>query len=700
MAGTENQELSEEEKAKLCPEGCKPMMISMKNMKERYGLSTGDDIKDVVPYKLFPIAEVQEEYRKIGFYSDFFNFKAELEKYPDEQDVLVIADPEEKYGQNFFVCLTVKARDRELEAIKAVVEAKEREEAARLKAIADAKAAEEAAAEAIRSAVYVEKPIVVRPWASGTESETASEIAEGNVFHSRKLVKFAISRRRRDFAGPYKFNDRDADMIAGSFPMEVRQSKDPNFELKRRTRDVGLQDCASWTASYLAIQRSVREKVSTDSQQDSAEETSQDPSQAPSPSASPRSDSKSNAASPRGDAPLDHLRDPSDAVHERVPRKVAAACQTRFFSKQNNSTQFADVNAEKRLRSSGTSTMDAGTSSKSPRMNAGNDSMLMSLFLKSASRKIEESLQQNEVVDIFRGDFSSLVDEETVSFGNRSENSLPELRTFTDLKYSKNKILKCIDWHPRSKKIVAVSCAENVSFDERVKNSGRAVDAYVLVWNFQDLIHPQLVLQSPLEVQCFRFNPTAPHLIAGGTISGQVVLWDISESMEKLRANAKDGNRKGGRGDDYDESTDKAMPPLPPKYVSTIDESHKRPVTDLVWLPDFMKVNTRGTVKYNETSQETNQFATIAGDGQFLIWDVAFEEIARKRAAQRNEKRKDMDAGPEWKPHFKIVMNKLDGVGELGLRKLSIQGKEAESHFFVATEQGEFVDANWNGVSG
>ena len=250
----------------------------------------------------------------------------------DQGDVLVIADPEEKYGQNFFVCLTVAARDRELEAIKAVVEAAERAEAARLKAIADKAAAEEAAAAAIRNAVYVEKPIVIRPWQSGTQSTTDAEIARGNVFHGRKLVKVAIARRRRDFAGPYKFNERDAETIAGSSPMEVRQSKDPNFELKRRTRDVGLQDCASWTASYLKIQRAVRAErrggeASASASADSADgggnaSAAKEPSRAPSPSASPRStsaESKSNAASPRGEtAPP---RDPAMAIHERVPRK-------------------------------------------------------------------------------------------------------------------------------------------------------------------------------------------------------------------------------------------------------------------------------------------------------------------------------------------------------------------------------------------
>ena len=338
----------------------------------------------------------------------------------------------------------------------------------------------------------------------------------------------------------------------------------------------------------------------------------------------------------------------------------------------------------------------AGTS---PRGVDGGDTdggLSLSIFLKAASYAIEESLQQNETVDIFRGDFSALVEEETLSFGNRSENTLPELRTFTDLKFSKNKILKCIDWHPRSKKVVAVSCVENVSFDERVEGSGRATSAFVLVWNFQDLIHPQLVLQSPQEIQCFRFNPTNPNLIAGGTISGQVVLWDISSAMEKLAANAKSGGSRRKVGGDEDED-EKAVPPVQPKFVTTIDNSHKRPVTDLVWLPDYMSLSTRGTIRYNETSQETNQFATIAGDGQFLVWDVRFEEIYRKKMAQRNDKKAN-DAEVEWNPHFKRVLNKLDGVGELGLRKLSVQGKESGSHFFVATEEGEFVDADWAGV--
>ena len=38
----------------------------------------------------------------------------------------------------------------------------------------------------------------------------------------------------------------------------------------------------------------------------------------------------------------------------------------------------------------------------------------------------------------------------------------------------------------------------------------QADKAYVLLWNFADLIHPMLKLESPHEIFCFRFNPSTP----------------------------------------------------------------------------------------------------------------------------------------------------------------------------------------------
>lgn len=51
----------------------------------------------------------------------------------------------------------------------------------------------------------------------------------------------------------------------------------------------------------------------------------------------------------------------------------------------------------------------------------------------------------------------------------------------------------------------------------------------ILFWNFEDLhsIDPIVILSSPLEIISFEFNPKDPNVVVGGSINGQVVLWDI-----------------------------------------------------------------------------------------------------------------------------------------------------------------------------
>lgn len=45
----------------------------------------------------------------------------------------------------------------------------------------------------------------------------------------------------------------------------------------------------------------------------------------------------------------------------------------------------------------------------------------------------------------------------------------------------------------------------------------------------------QILLEAPDDILCFKFCPTDPNFVAGGCISGQVVLWDIAEHSNRLR---------------------------------------------------------------------------------------------------------------------------------------------------------------------
>ena len=54
----------------------------------------------------------------------------------------------------------------------------------------------------------------------------------------------------------------------------------------------------------------------------------------------------------------------------------------------------------------------------------------------------------------------------------------------------------------------------------------------------------QLLLEAPDDIYTFKFCPTDPHIIAGGCINGQVVLWDISKHADRLKTQRGGNKRK------------------------------------------------------------------------------------------------------------------------------------------------------------
>jgi dynein intermediate chain 3, axonemal len=630
----------EEQPALPPPEGCKPMMIGMKNMDERYGLKTGPGMRDVLPFKLFNKEEVLDEIKKLGFYSDFNDFKSDIKAYKGEE-LLIVADLDELYGQNWYICLTEAAKEKVFKEVNDKVNAEKAKEEARLKAIADEKAAKLAEEERIKNAVYEDKPFLSKVYQSNTLVSTRREIFQEQVNISRPLIKISIKRKRRDFNAP---TNKFGELGPQGAPMEFNKHKDPNFELERKVMDVGLQDCPSWTATWLPIDRAARKamKVSREEPTLSEEEV-------------------------KDAVALQEMMEGKTAL--RTNTKVSAATQTTFFSVRNNTTQ--SVAAE----------TDEGA------INDIIEGGKLSSFLRKCGAMMERDLQTNETVDIFANPFTQLANDE-VSFGNKDEVVITELRNFQDLTYSKGKNIDCVDWHPKDKRTVAVSCNDNITFDERVERSGKSSNAYVLIWSFADMISPHLILQSPHEINVFKFCQNNPNLIAGGCISGQVVLWDVSEAKDALRKAAR--KRASNDGNDDDDNS-KTVPPVRPKFISSIEDSHKRPVGDLAWLQNSMEISTRGNIDVNEKG-ETNQFITVAGDGNFFVWDLRFKELTKKRHADKKSKG---DEETPWTPHFKLPLTKMGGVGELLLRKICLLGEESQSRFLCATEEGELVDADW-----
>jgi hypothetical protein len=319
-------------------------------------------------------------------------------------------------------------------------------------------------------------------------------------------------------------------------------------------------------------------------------------------------------------------------------------------------------------------------------------------------------------VDIFNETFSLLGDDDGAG-GAQAENELRELKNFADPTYSKFKALAAIDWVPKVNSMVAVSAVRNISFDQRIPVLGQTHTSYILLWDFRLLVKPLILMQSHHEIFTFRFNRVDHHLVAGGCITGQVVLWETSSAIAAAQhKNNRGSSSSMGGGLDPEEEELLSMP-VAPKFISHVDHSHKRCVSDLYWLPPNTQINYKGQLVGEEhLDGKSYQFVTIAGDGLIMVWDIRWEQIyndeLRHVARPKHvptEKSNNKEAGgvrPLWAPIFKAHLKRLEGVGELSLCKLSpttpihgasVLGKpshfagDSRSQFIIATEEGDVI---------
>ncbi|ETK81029.1 hypothetical protein L915_13419 [Phytophthora nicotianae] len=602
--------------AEPAPEGTRPMMISMREM-ETLGLKTGSGLRETVEFKVFTRQEVLDQIAQVGFMCPFHEFRAEIAKMPAGDDILIVADPNETYGENWLLCLTRRAFDSQMELIK-------RREQDRLDALAAPEKENAADANDVSKIVYEDKPMLSRPWTSVTARESHEDVEALSVVPSRPLITMSVTKMSDELNADYKFSDRDADQCF----VEWRQHKDPNYELTRLEQDVGLQ----------------------------------------------------------GTPPL-----------------VDSTTQTSWFRSVNSALQYEPIVMEPTRR------------------RAEMDSDKIQAFLARILPRVERALQQNETLDVFLDPFAHLLEEEDASLGNKNnENAMRELKSFTDLVYSKNKTLPAIDWHPRRHGVIAVAAVANASFARRLDLLDTVDSSFILIWNFVDLIHPQIMLESPQDVLTMRFNPAAPHLVAAGLYNGQVLVWDFSKAEHLLSRMKTTKNASGPAGPNASKGDDthKQVPPVKPLYVSYIDVSHRRPVADLQWLPAGVEVNSRGHVVASTGADAgaVNQFVTIAADGQVSFWDLRFKD-PKYRGMTRAKVDKAGTAGAKdgttpdvhFVPIYSISLAKLDSPGELTLQTLWLEKTREEtgvgsgeggvlpltSKFYCGTEEGEFVYADW-----
>ncbi|KAJ3169656.1 WD repeat-containing protein 63 [Geranomyces variabilis] len=389
---------------------------------------------------------------------------------------------------------------------------------------------------------------------------------------------------------------------------------------------------------------------------------------------------------------------------QAIPDLADGSVQTAWFRPLNFAVQYEPA------------TMSAEA------QNAAMSSADIEDFLENVTIRFEKALQQNSTLDIFQDDYQEL-GEADMTIEQGAHTYLQEYQSFTDLMHSKDRCISCVDWHPTIKGVLAVSCTERLGFDERVERGLflRSRRSLILLWSFHDPIHPQLILEAPEDIMCFKFNPHDPNIIAGGCITGQIVLWDISDHQDKLeisRKSAREGSgslpddstaaTSAGNGPSGDEEREPVTETtvVPCLAVSSIELSHRGPISDIDWLPKQMELGHNGEL-VEKPEHGHRELVTASADGQVAFWDTRFKKEL-----------KALDL--VWRPFLRVPLSAMDNTFDYSLTKVSIKRMQSEkgpaeasaasvdgadkadakaetfaSKFFCATEEGDLIYADW-----
>ncbi|TKC45828.1 hypothetical protein EI555_000939, partial [Monodon monoceros] len=319
-------------------------------------------------------------------------------------------------------------------------------------------------------------------------------------------------------------------------------------------------------------------------------------------------------------------------------------------------------------------------------------------FLNNVSISVEIALQQNEIMNTFINDWKSLAEEEG-TFGDKTDTHLKEYQSFTDLHNLTEKMITCVSWHPFIYGLIAVSVAVRLSFEERVHFSGKLLlqPSLILFWSFSDPIQPQ------------------------------IVMWDITAHADRIE-NIKAG---GSRSKNV---TLKPMFLLEPETnteamyirhcaVSSIENGHRKAITDIHWLPDTFEVSLDGFILFScwlkaltpqpPTEKKKEESIEVPFDvpSTFLHLNLSWKPLSKIRLSKGET---TLDHCPTklslsegsllYKAQDKMLaQSKAMKAGEMnpyqnleaGLGNHLKPIDDFCTKFFVGTEEGEVIYTDW-----
>ncbi|TRY90457.1 hypothetical protein DNTS_011815 [Danionella cerebrum] len=138
------------------------------------------------------------------------------------------------------------------------------------------------------------------------------------------------------------------------------------------------------------------------------------------------------------------------------------------------------------------------------------------MFFDHSSRIVERALSEH--VDVLFDYSGRDMDEKEGEMQAGSKLSLN--RKFVDDRWSKQRVVTCLDWSPQYPELLVASYNNN-------EEAPHEPDGAALVWNMKYKKNtPEYVFHCQSAVMSATFTKFHPNLVVGGTYSGQIVLWD------------------------------------------------------------------------------------------------------------------------------------------------------------------------------
>jgi WD40 repeat protein len=382
------------------------------------------------------------------------------------------------------------------------------------------------------------------------------------------------------------------------------------------------------------------------------------------------------------------LRGENDIGIQAVPIVVEVPIQTRWFGYANSISQTEPLGFDEYERAK-----------------FRDNSSSLKIFLEKIEGTVVHTLKQNTTLDIFRGNFEELVEEDVV-LGNKSDNTLKEFQSFSDFEYSKETFISCLDWKPDleiKSGVVAVSMTNQSGINDSRGVFQKAKSSKILLWDFIDPIHPQLVLDCPSDVICFLFNPKKSHIVVGGCINGQLAFWDLETGKKKSTANlqklksfvkADPGHaaQKGQNGQNSGHKEEEEQKKSFATYVaaSSIEHSHRKPVTAILWIQD-VRVTEEGNIL--KSPGECSQFLSVSADGRLLVWDISH---FMKPNSKVSFEERDFQ---QWRPLYSLPISHPETKEPLDISSVNVQTSSDQNiKISIGTQKGEVLIGQWQNL--